>query len=162
MLAMKVLYHRHVNAMLSLSYRITQNMQDSEEVIQSAFLDSFYKIHQLADPLRYPGWLKRIVVNKSISQLRKQVKYDVIPKADLLPDDMDDSIDYGDISIEKIKDSIMKLPDGCRQVLTLFIFENFRHQEIADMLGIAVSTSKSQYRYALRLLRSDLNNYYHD
>lgn len=162
LLAMKVVYNQYVKDMLTLSYRITGNMHDSEEVIQNAFLNSFEKISQLKEPQKYGSWLKRSVINKSLSAIKGHHRFDEISEEliEELPQQRDENNWFGEISLEKIKLAITKLPDGCRQVLTLFLFEDYRHKEIANLLGIAESTSKSQYRYALKLLKTDLTKYY--
>ena len=64
-----------------------------------------------------------------------------------------------DIPFDKIKSAIERLPEGCRQIFTLYLMEGYKHQEIAEVLGISVSTSKSQYRYALQLLKEKLSKF---
>lgn len=160
-LAMKVVYNQYVSDMLTVSYRITNNMQDAEEVIQNAFMGSFDKIGQLKDPNKYYSWLKRSVINRSLTLTKSNNRYtelneEVIGESE----EPKDHNWFGQVSMAKIKEAIQKLPDGCRQVLTLFLFENYKHREIASKLGIAESTSKSQYQYALKILRSDLSKYY--
>ena len=158
---MKVLYDQYSREMLTTSYRITKNLHDSEEIIQTAFLHSFEKINQLKEPSKYAGWLKRSVVNKSLSKLKSRPKFSEWEEYHEAPTSKpgDDNW-FGDISMDKIKAAILQLPEGCRQVLTLFLFEEYKHREIAQLLNITESTSKSQYRYALKLLRTDLTKYY--
>ena len=63
---------------------------------------------------------------------------------------------YEEISFEKIKKAIQDLPDGSREIFSLYLLEGYKHREIAEVLNVSESTSKSQYRYALKLLRNKL------
>ena len=155
--AIRDLYDKFSREMLSVSYRITDNIAESEDILQEAFLTSFEKIEQLEKAAAYPGWLKRIVTNKSLNAIKKRVHFSEVNE---IPEweEQDTSPWYSGISFDKIRDAIQELPDGCRQVLTLYLLEEYKHREIADMLNISISTSKSQYRYALGLLRKRLQH----
>ncbi len=157
--AIRDLYDRFSREMLSVSYRITGNMSEAEDILQEAFLTSLEKLAQLEKAAAYPGWLKRIVTNKSLNAIKKRVQFSEVNE---IPEweEEDTSPWYSGISFDKIRDAIQELPDGCRQVLTLYLLEEYKHREIAEMLDISVSTSKSQYRYALGLLREKLKNAY--
>jgi len=155
--AMRTLYDKYSKEMLATSYRITNNLQDSEDILQDAFLASFQKIHQLKENGKYVGWLKQIVVNKSLAQIKKQVHF---KELNIVEDKAEENEAnwFEGISFEKIKEAIQELPEGCRQIFSLYLLENHKHKEIAELLGISISTSKSQYRYALKLLKDKLKN----
>jgi len=156
-LAMKHLYDTYAKEMLSTAYRVTNNWNDAEDIIQEAFLDSFQKIAQLKAAKKYGSWLKRIVINKSIRKMKKQIHFRPILENDF-EEDIEDNW-YESIGMDKIKEAIQQLPEGCRQILSLYLFEELKHREIADLLDISPSTSKSQYRYALKLLAEELKKY---
>ncbi len=155
--AIRELYDRFSREMLSVSYRITGNMSESEDILQESFLTSFDKLGQLEKAAAYPGWLKRIVTNKSLTVVKKRIHFSEVNE---IPEweEEDSSPWYSGISFDKIRDAIQELPEGCRQVLSLYLLEEYKHREIAEMLNISVSTSKSQYRYAIGLLRERLKN----
>lgn len=155
--AIRDLYDKFSREMLSVSYRITGDMSESEDILQEAFLTSFEKLEQLENASSYPSWLKRIVTNKSLTAIRKRVRFSEVNE---IPEweEEDTNPWYSGISFDKIRDAIQDLPDGCRQVLTFYLLEEYKHREIAEMLNISVSTSKSQYRYAIGLLRERLKN----
>jgi len=155
--AMRTLYDKYSKEMLATSYRITNNLQDSEDILQDAFLVSFQKIHQLKEGGKYVGWLNQIVVNKSLAQIKKRVHF---KELNIVEDQAEENEEnwFEGISFEKIKEAIQELPEGCRQIFSLYLLENYKHKEIAELLGISVSTSKSQYRYALKLLKDKLKN----
>lgn len=155
LLAMKVLYNEFAREMLSASHRITQNLSDAEDIIQEAFMTSYEKIHQLKEPKNYGAWLKRIVINNSLSLVKKQVHFEEVSAISETPENSADNW-YKNIPFDIIKTAINELPNGCRNIFSLYLLENYKHREIADLLNISVSTSKSQYRYALKLMKAAL------
>lgn len=154
-LAMNLLYTRYAKEMLTLSYRITNNLDDAEDVIQESFLSSFHKINQLKDPKYYSFWLKRIVLNNSLKVVKNKIYLKPIDEEDI-EDVQEEDKWYESIKFETINKTIQNLPNGCREILTLYLLDEFKHKEIAEILNISVSTSKSQYRYALKLLKEQL------
>lgn len=159
LLAMKILYQCFVKEMLTLSYRMTQQQADAEDIVQESFMTSFQKIHQLKEAKHYRAWLKKMVVNNSLKLLKKKVNFTALEAIGDLEDEKTDAQWYKDISFDIIKSAIGELPNGCRQIFTLYLLENYKHREIAALLGISVSTSKSQYRYALKLMKLKLIQY---
>lgn len=155
MLAMKVIYEQSVQAMLNLSFRITQNREDAQDIIQEAYMRSFQQIHTLEHPHKYFGWLKRIVVNKSLQASKNKRYFEEIEQVEAEEEEADTPW-YQGIPFTRIKEGIDQLPDGCREIFTLYLLEDYKHREISELLGIAISTSKSQYRYALKLMKAYL------
>jgi RNA polymerase sigma-70 factor (ECF subfamily) len=156
-LAMKLLYEKAAKPMYNLSYRITNSVEDSKDVVQEAFITSFNQLQKLSEPDKYFGWLKRIVVNSSIKVVKSRVYYKELDNLPIVDVVLESS--YDQFSAEILKKAIQELPDGCREILTLYLLEDYKHREIAELLDIKVSTSKSQYQYALKLLRINLEKY---
>jgi len=158
MLAMKTLYNNSAKAMMTLSYRITKDRSESEDILQESYMKSFEKISSLEEPKRYYSWLKRIVVNRSLSAVKKNRSFVGLEQVEVV-ESQDEEQWFERVSMNKIKAAIVELPDGCREVFTLFLMENYKHREIAEMLDISLSNSKSQYQYALKLLRKKLEKF---
>ena len=158
LLAMKVLYNEFAKEMLTTSHRITQNLSDAEDIIQESFLTSFNKINKLKESKNYGAWLKRIVINNSLNLVKKQIHFEEVSSISAASEENEDNW-YENIPFDKIKRAINELPDGCRSVFSLYLLENYKHREIANLLNISVSTSKSQYRYALKLMKAALIKY---
>ncbi len=157
---MSYLYSRFVKSMLTLSYRITNDLNDAEDIVQEAFIHSFKNIHQLKDAQKYNSWLKRIVVNNSIRFIQVKSKHNLININDEIIDESDTQTNWqASISAERLNENIQSLPDGCRTILTLYALEGYSHKEVAESCQISISTSKSQYLYALKLLRKKLSKY---
>ncbi len=154
-LAMNLLYTRYAKEMLAMSYRITNNLSDAEDVIQESFLNSFQKINQLKDPNHYLFWLKRIVLNNSLKIIKNKIYFKPIEDKEY-EDIHEEGKWYESIKFETINEAIQNLPNGCREIFTLYLLDEFKHKEIAEAFKISVSTSKSQYRYALKLLKEQL------
>lgn len=153
--AFKLVYETYVLEMLGVSRKITNSLEDAEDVIQESFLKSFEKLDNLQDWKRYRAWLKRIVINASLQKIRTQMKWEELEEVEFEEETVDGKW-YEGISFEEIKKGIEQLPVGCRQIFTLYLLEDYKHREIAELLNISISTSKSQYRYAIHLLKGIL------
>ena len=141
--------------MLTLSYRITDNLHDAEDIIQESFVHSFSVIDQLKENENFGPWLKRIVVNNSLKRIKKRQPFTALK--DVPAEEFDETNRwYESIPFTTVQEAIQRLPNGCREVLTLYLLDNFKHREIAETLEISTSTSKSQYQYGLKLLRHSL------
>jgi RNA polymerase sigma factor (sigma-70 family) len=153
-----MLYKNYSAAMYNIAVRITGNKMDAEDVLQESFVAVFEKLHELENRNSFGSWLKRIVINNSISLIRKRKNvFEDIDESltgnESLIDDIDESIDPA-----IVHEAIKVLPDGSRTVLVLYALEGYKHREISELLGITESTSKSQYRRALGILNKNLKN----
>jgi RNA polymerase sigma-70 factor (ECF subfamily) len=151
------LYNQYSKAMYNLAYRILNNHSEAEDLLQEAFVDCFENIRSFRYESTFGAWLKSIVVNKCINHLKK--KGPVLVFDEQLPniaeeyDESEPEYDH-----KQILRAIEKLPDGYRMVLTLYLLEGYDHEEIAAILGITESTSKTQYLRAKEKLRKTLKD----
>ena len=157
--AFKRIYEEYVLEMLSASHKITNSLEDAEDIFQESFLKSLQKLDTLQEWKSYKSWLKRIVINASLQKIRSRTRWEAIEESDF-GEEIEDTRWYVDISFDQINEGIHQLPDGCRQIFTLYLLEDYKHREIADLLGISISTSKSQYRYAIHLMKTMLTKKY--
>ena len=99
--------------------------------------------------------MRRIAVNKALDEIRKKKKIWTVEYTESEINEIPDFLENEEEDlIDKLHSAIKKLPDGCREILSLYLFEGFKHAEIAKKLGITESTSKSQYSRAKKLLAS--------
>ncbi len=152
-LAFQELYNLYAKAMFNISLRIVNNSEEAEEVLQDAFVKAFNKISTYDPKFSFGMWLKRMVINASLDVLRKRKVIlvsleEMYIEQEAEDDDDDQDNDKYIYDVETIKKCITQLPDGYRTILSLYLFEDHTHQEVADMLGINIGTSKSQYRKA--------------
>lgn len=148
--AQKALYDMFSAKMLALSNSYTNNLHDAEDILMSVFMKCFTRLDECRDWKSFPFWLRKIVVNDSISFVRKNrnILYADIEIADDYSDeDMDEKLEG--LNIEEI---FSKMPAGYRLVFNLYVFEEKKHQEIAEMLNISEGTSKSQLSKAKKWL----------
>lgn len=147
------LYKLYSKAMLNVAYRITNNQAEAEDVLQEAFLSAFRHIHTYKGDATFGSWLKRIVVHQALAVVRKRkVRFDEIGQRDYADDDSGEDDEAIDWEVGRVRRAIAQLPDGYRVVLSLYLLEGYDHQEIAEILGISESTSKSQYSRARQRL----------
>ncbi len=156
------LYRLYAKAMLNVAVRILNHVGEAEDVLQEAFLDAFTKIHEFKQTSTFGAWLKQIVINRALNQLRQRKA--VLLDIEAIEEDFEDEYyDEEEIQWEigKVQQAMEMLPDGFRTVLSLYLFEGYDHEEIADILGVAESTSRTQYiRAKKRLLELIKNSKY--
>jgi RNA polymerase sigma-70 factor (ECF subfamily) len=153
----EALYHRFSPRMLGVCYRFAKNREDAEDMLQEGFIKVFSQIHQYRSEGALEGWIRRIIVHTCINVLKKNKKFadsiDLIFAYNLPKKDEDiPSI----VQAKQIVECIRMLPLGYRTVLNLYAIEGYSHREIADMLDIEESTSRSQYTRAKSLLQEIL------
>lgn len=159
--AQRLLYDCYVEQMYLLCLRYVPNAADAEEVLSDAFLKCFKNI----DRFMYIGegstraWLSKIAVNECLMFLRrkKQLIISIDKEHVIVPEAVEtDVLSY--INTKAILKYIQQLPPGYRTVLNLYVFEDLPHKEIAALLGITESTSKSQLFKARALLKQKIND----
>lgn len=145
----KALYDLYCDAMFTIAYRIVNNRDDAHDVLQETFIEVFNHIRSFRNESSIGAWIKTILVRKALKKLKELKFADNFGEngIEIPPDYLDD------LSGEYLEQLILSLPEGFRTVFLLFEVEGYSHQEIADMLNISESTSKSQLSRAKKSLR---------
>jgi RNA polymerase sigma factor (sigma-70 family) len=153
--AQRELYDRYSPKMLAVCYRYAVNREDAEDMLQEGFVKVFLQIQSFEGRGSFEGWIRRIIVHTCINHLQKNKKFQesldivhangLLTRADAIP-----SI----VQAKQITECIRLLPMGYRTVLNLYAIEGYTHREIAEMLKIEESTSRSQYTRAKNLLEN--------
>ena len=147
------LYELYVDAMYNVSMRMMRIKEDAEDVVQDSFIEAFNNLSSFRYESTFGSWLKRIVVNKSINQLKKK-KIPIVSIENemyrIKNEEEDERADAMDI--KKVIKSIRLLPAGYQQIINLYLIEGYDHVEISEILNITSSTSKSQYHRAKKKL----------
>jgi len=152
------LYNLYAKAMYNTALRIVQDAAEAADVLQEAFIDAFSRLDSFRQESTFGLWMKQIVVNKSISTLRKRkLELQLLGDGEEPANEEDIENDI-ELQVNTIKQAINKLPDGYRLVLTLYLLEGYDHEEIAHILRISEATSRSQYLRGKRKLLSYLAN----
>jgi RNA polymerase sigma-70 factor (ECF subfamily) len=142
--------------MYNICYRITNDRDDADDVLQEAFISAFKNLSSFKGESSFGAWLKKIVVNSSINHVKKnKILYTQLDGHDVEHESGFNDYDII-LEIDRIRESLQQLPDGFRTVLSLYLFEGYDHREIAEILEISESTSKSQYNRAKKRLKEIL------
>ena len=155
----KILYKKYVRAVYSNIIRIVGNKNDAEDLLQETFIKVFGKLHTFKGDSTLGAWIKRIAINVGLNHIRSTKNIFTTSLEDheyRLEQGMEEK-DFRSLNVRKIHDSIKELPDGCRVIFSLFMLEGYQHKEIAQILNISESTSKSQYQRARKLLQAKLS-----
>ncbi len=152
------LYRQYSKGMYNVCLRMLRHPMDAEDVLQAAFTEVFSKMDTFRGESTIGAWIKRIVVNHCINFLKKKrlVWEEVDDRVLIRPMEEEEPIERSK-HIERINHAVMQLPDGYRIIFSLYLLEGYDHEEIASILNISESTSKSQYSRAKARLRSILN-----
>jgi RNA polymerase sigma factor (sigma-70 family) len=158
------LYGLYYKAMYNTCLRIISRAEEAEDIMQEAFLSAFHKIRTYKGEVSFGAWLKKIVINKSIDALRqKKIRFE-----EITPEEPDEARENGidlvedndqtiEMMVKRIKDAMKELPPGYQVVLSLALIEGYDHEEIAQILSIGKSTSRSQLVRAKRKLTEIIN-----
>ena len=155
--AQEALYGRFSPRMLGVCYRFARSKEDAEDMLQEGFIKVFTQMQQFRGQGALEGWIRKIIVHTCINILKKNKKFldsvDLIHAGGLyLNENNIPSI----LETKEVVESVRKLPMGYRTVLNLYAIEGFTHKEIAQMLDIEESTSRSQYTRAKAMLEDIL------
>jgi len=153
----KAVFDKWNKKMLTVCQRYINNNFEAEDILMQAMMKVFTEVNRFSGTGSFEGWIRRIVVNEALMQVRKQklvfetpVLTDIETSGELNPGALE-------VEAEYLLDLLKSLPSGYRMVFNLYAIEGFDHREIASMLGISEGTSKSQLSRARQMLADKLN-----
>jgi RNA polymerase sigma factor (sigma-70 family) len=150
------LYQLYAKAMYNLCYRIMNNREEAEDMLQESFTEAFMKIDTFRFESAFGAWLKRITINKCINALKKRKAELVYTETLSDRGDEDEEFDIRRLTVEQVQHALEEMPEGYRLVFSMFLLEGYDHGEIAQILDISESTSKSQYARARKKIQQIL------
>jgi RNA polymerase sigma factor (sigma-70 family) len=148
------LYKSYYSYAMAICLRYTKNKDEAMEICNDGFMKVFLKGEQFDTKYPFKAWLKRIMVNTAIDFNRKNQKHsnhDDIETAYNLSSNYENAVDY--LGYEHLLSLIQKLSPSYREVFNLFAIDGYSHEEISEILGIPVGTSKSKLSRARESLR---------
>ena len=151
------IYNGYYKAMYNAAHRILKDSFEAEDMMQEAFLTAFTKLDTYKEEVAFGAWLKRIVINKSLTQLKKNNRYQEV-KMDVIPTDEidDEAIDYKGLNPQNVLDTLQNLKDNYRIVLTLNLIEGFDYEEIAQILNYTNENVRTTISRAKKKLKQVL------
>ncbi|MEZ5173098.1 MAG: sigma-70 family RNA polymerase sigma factor [Bacteroidia bacterium] len=161
--AQEAVYKLVYSEFMKICLRYTGDYDEAANVLQEAFIKIFMRSEAYSGKGSFVGWMKRIVVNSAIDQIRKRSKLVEVPI-----DEQEWSVSEDIPEHEYIVDqplllkTIRELPEMQLLVFNLFVMDNCSHQEIAVKLSISVASSKWHLFEARRILKNKLSVYIND
>ena len=138
--------------MYTVCLRYARNPSDAADILQEGFVKVFTKLDQFGFQGSFEGWIRRIMVNTAIRNYQRQ-RYDLESSGhERLPESPVEADAVALLSEAELLQLISRLPEGYRVVFNLVAIEGYAHAEVAKMLGIQESTSRSQLTKARRWL----------
>lgn len=141
---------------MKVGVRYSRDREEALEIVNDGFVKIFKKLSMYTEGMSFTGWIRRIIINSALDYYRRNEKH--YSNLDIsyaqYASAADDALDK--ISEEEIIETIRKLPPSYRVVFNLFAIEGYKHEEIADRLGISVGTSKSNLSIARNKLKRAL------
>lgn len=155
--AQKEIYRLYYKAMYNTALRLMKDSHLAEDIMQIAFLKAFKKIHTYNNTSSFGAWLKRIVINECISQLRKN-KHEYYTEDDFILEqgeepDFNES-DWKRASIKRIKKSLLELNERYRTIINLVLIEGYDLQEVADIMDITYANARVLFMRAKNNLQN--------
>jgi RNA polymerase sigma factor (sigma-70 family) len=155
--AMLAVYNKYYKAMFNVAFRIVNNYELAEDIMQESFLNAFDKLKSFSGSVTFGSWLKRIVINKSITELHKTTKY----KFESIDENFDTSetfettdLDLKDKKVEHVLEKLNELKPNYKIILTLFYIEGFDTEEITEILKITDNNCRTMLSRAKESLKN--------
>jgi RNA polymerase sigma-70 factor (ECF subfamily) len=158
--AQKELYDVYAPILFGICLRYSKSSQEAEDILQEGFIKILTKIKFFKGDGSFEGWMKKVIVNTAISHFHKNKKYNELQDIDKIKETEIETEKYDnhEFTQEELLNVINKMPEGYRVIFNMYAIEGFKHKEIAEMLNITESTSKSQYSRAKEKIRQELEN----
>lgn len=132
--------------------------EEAEDMLQESFSEAFMNLHRFKHESTFGTWLKKIVVNKCINEIkRKKTELYFSDTMEAHESTHEDDPELA-LSVDQVKMAMEQLPEGSRAIFQLYLLEGYDHREIAEILGMSESNSKSQYMVARRKIKEILKN----
>lgn len=153
----KSLYELFSPKLFGLCLKYSKNKAEAEDNLQDAFICILEKIGQFKHKGSFEGWMKRVCINTCLAKYRKQQLFAIVDEENIEDQQIEDQIE--EIPLQFLLSCVQSLPNRYRLVFNLYVLDGYPHQEVADMLGITVGTSKSNLARARMILKTKVENY---
>ncbi len=154
------LFDMYSAKMLAVCNRYARHSAEAEDMFQEGFIKVFTNLSKYTGEGSFEGWVRRIMVNTSLKSVAKlSFKKESIGLEDFQEKDnqMDPEV-YSKLSVDDLMTLVNDLPEGYKIVFNLYAIEGYSHKEIAELLKVEVSTSRSQLVKARRMLQRKIED----
>lgn len=156
--AFERLYRTHANRVFTLCARMSGSRSRGEELTQDVFVRTWEKLPQFRGESAFSTWLHRLAVNVVLNARKIEGKHASRTEQSDVEDERRDEMSRAPLHVERmdLAQAISELPEGARKIFVLHDIEGYKHEEIAEMMGITSGGSKAQLHRARLLLREAL------
>ncbi len=160
-LAQLEVYNRYQGAMFNVALRIVKDTAEAEDVMQESFMAAFDNLHSFKGTATFGSWLKRIVVNNSIVQYRKNLRFTELTENSLSePFEEEeyglDEADYTQVKATKVMSCMKSLHENYQNILSLHFIEGYDYEEICEILQISYANCRTMISRAKESLRKKM------
>ena len=146
------LYEHYARMLFASCYRILANTEEAEEAMQDSFLKIFTHLEQYHEEMSFEAWVRRIAIHTAIDYVRQRSE-----ELELLTDNLPDLAEEEEeeeprYTVDQVRHAMEQLPNGYRVVLSLYLFEGYDMEEIAQILHVKPASVRSQYLRGKRKL----------
>lgn len=154
----RMLFEQYAGKMMTVCLRYAHDSMEAEDMLQDGFIRVFSYIHQYKFEGSFEGWVRRIIVNSALKHLqKKKLSFTEVTDNSEHSPRLEPYV-YSNLGEEDLMKLINQLPDGYRIVFNLNVIEGYSHEEIAKILNIQPSTSRSQLVKARKMLQNQILN----
>lgn len=154
----KILYEKYSARYFGVCKRYLKDIESAEDVLVKGFLKIFENINSYEGKGSFEGWMRRIIVNECLMELRKKQDFTIYLESSNIQPQRDATV-LETLYEQDVLKLLEFLPVGCRTVFNLYVIEGYKHSEIAEKLNISEGTSKSQLNLAKEKLKVLLEEY---
>lgn len=154
-------YKRFAPKMYAVCKNYAESRDEAMDFLQDGFVSVFNNLHKYRYEGSLEGWIRRVIVYRTIEALRKKKRYkEVLQEIDIVENIAPEEFEIENIATpaERIKELVNKLPEKAGLILKLYAIEGFTHAEISEITGVSIGTSKSQLNRARKLIKEGLIN----
>ncbi len=157
------LYKLYAKAMFNIAYRMMDNREEAEDMLQEAFSHAFAKLKSFRYESSFGSWIKRIVINHCLNEIkRRKADLQFFDDMSAFNENMEDEGYESGLSVDNVRKSMEFLPSGSKMIFSLYLLEGYDHREISQILNISESNSKSQYMRAKRKVKEVFKKMSHE
>ncbi len=154
-MAQQLFFDTYSRKMMGVCLRYAKDNDEAQDILQMGFIKVFEKLNMYKNSGSLEGWIRRVIVNTALDNIRKNKKFDDNIEMDKVDYQLQNNTESGLDSLKAadLLNIIQAMPRGFRTVFNLYAIEGYSHKEIAEELEISVNTSKSQYSRARAYLQ---------
>lgn len=150
----RLLYDRFSSQMYSVCLRYFDETFEAQEALQLGFIKVFKNLHTFKGDGPLGAWIRRIIVNESLNLLKKNKKYKNYLNLDQVQ--IQSFQETSHLDFTEIDQYVQLMPLGYKTIFNLFVVDDYTHKEIAKILSISESTSRTQLRKARNFLKTKM------